>query len=233
MKFKDIANYFLFHSSLLLLRVRLCIQSCLKLTHEYQPNPFKDDRAKDLRACHDRYEAIKRSLEGLETPSSLDLGCNQGYFTFRLAEKGGYCIGIDNDRSEIMAAKAKAAINRINNVAFSELTLDAESIENFPQTDVTVCLSIFHHWVRFYGQEQAEKMLFSLAKRTKKALVFDTGQPEEESKNWAKELEFMAPDSRTWIEEHLKGIGFTEIDYLGEFPTSVSPVPRHLFVAKR
>jgi hypothetical protein len=76
-------------------------------------------------------------------------------------------------------------------------------------------------------------MLAMLAAKSAKVLVFDSGQPEESSTSWAQELSFMRPSGPVWIAEFLKSLGFSQVIEVGVFPTSLSPVPRSLFVARR
>jgi len=233
MNLRIIANILLDRLSRLGLMVRLSIQQTLHLTHDYQPDPFASNAIQDPRACQERYQAIDAVLADLKRPSVLDVGCNQGYFTFRFAEKGGVCLGIDNDRGELMAARARAEGHKVRNIAFLEMTLEKEAMQGLPVSDVVVCLSIFHHWVRHYRQAGAEEMLAMLAAKSAKVLVFDSGQPEESSTSWAQELSFMRPSGPVWIAEFLKSLGFSQVIEVGVFPTSLSPVPRSLFIARR
>lgn len=233
MKLRDIANVSLDRLSRLGLSVRLALQRGLHLTHDYQPDPFASDAAHDPRACSARFQAADAVLVDLKRPSVLDVGCNQGYFTFRFAEKGGICLGVDNDRAELMAARARAEVRKVRNIAFLEMTLDKESMRGLPVSDVVVCLSVYHHWVRHYGRSGAEEMLEMLATKAGQAMVFDSGQPEEVSTNWASELAFMGPNGSDWISQRLRSLGFSKVSEVGLFPTSVSPVPRSLFVASR
>lgn len=232
MKLSDLINAVLHRTSQISLALRLAVQTRFRLTHNYQPDPFSH-AGNDSRACAARFAAAAAELADLERPSVLDVGCNQGYFTFRFAEKGGICLGFDNDRAELMVARARAAVHRVHNVAFFEMLLDTKSIKGLPESDVVICLSIFHHWVRHYGQKGAEDLMRDLAGRAGKAMVFDTGQPEETATRWARQLDFMKPDGPAWIEGFLKDLGFAQVRRLGQFPTSLSPVPRELFVARR
>ncbi|HWV54430.1 class I SAM-dependent methyltransferase [Pseudorhodoplanes sp.] len=234
MKFRDVGNVVLDRGSRALLGLRLGLQNALALTHRYQPDPFSPiEGQRDPRACEARFVAMSRATADLARPSVMDIGCNQGFFTFRFAQRGGVCFGIDNDRSELMTARARAALAGVRNVAFMELTLDEKSVMGLPRTDIVVCLSIYHHWVRYFGRDSADAVLAAIAGRATEALVFDTGQPEETETRWARELEFMKPTGREWIADRLSEFGFASVSHLGRFPTSLSPVPRDLFVARR
>lgn len=240
MKISDLAtprvltNVALHRLTLLLLRQRLLVQRVLHLTHEYQPDPFRNDKGagtREGRACIDRFEAFSALFPSDKPLSVLDIGCNQGYFTFRMAERGGLCIGIDSDRNEVLYARAQAATHRVANTVFAEMTIDTESARGLPSVDITICLSIFHHWVRFFGEDNAKEIMRSVAERTRGYLVFETGQHDETDALWAHELAFMGADSKAWIRSFLTELGFSTIHEAGPFATTVSTVPRTLYVA--
>jgi SAM-dependent methyltransferase len=233
MKLRDIANVSLDRLSHLGLAARLTLQRGLHLTHDYQPDPYDAAPVHDPRACLGRFQAADALLRDLSCPSVLDVGCNQGFFTFRFAQKGGVCLGVDNDRAELMAARARAELRKVRNIAFLEMTLDKETIHGLPVSDIVVCLSVFHHWVRHYGPDGAMEMLALLTSKVGKVLIFDSGQPEEASTNWAPSLSFMLPSGPAWISRHLESLGFSQVKEVGVFPTSLSAVPRSLFVARR
>lgn len=143
------------------------------------------------------------------------------------------CIGIDSDRNEFMVARALATLRRQENAIFAQLDIDAAAAAALPEADIVLCLSVFHHWVRHLGAEPAIETLRAVASRAKRALVFETGQPEEEGARWTEALAFMKPDSDAWIRDFLATLGFAEVRYVGAFQTTVSPRPRNLYVALR
>lgn len=231
-----LGNVILHRSTVLSLRLRLALQRGLRLTHEYQPNPFAKEPVPNSgrgRSCEDRYNAFVAHLPEGEALSVLDIGCNRGYFVFRMAERGGLCIGIDSDRNEIMFADAMATIQRVPNVAFTTMVVNRNSVKGLPSADVTICLSIFHHWVRSYGLEAAKDIMRVIADRTEGYLIFETGVPEEEDAQWMDDLIFMRPESKAWIRYFLFELGFEKITEEGPFATTVSRVPRTLYVAEK
>lgn len=231
----DISNALIHRLNLAFLKVRLFVQYRFGLLKQYQPLPFP---SKILpvkysgRECHDRFEAISKVLPSNIPLSMLDVGCNIGYFVFRIAKWGGMCLGTDIGRNEIMTANAIATINNIKNAAFFRFEVTPETVHSLPRFDLVICLSVFHHFVRHFGEKNAVQIMSIIANKTR-YLVFETGQPDEVEKEWAKDLQFMGADPQEWSSNFLKDIGFTTVHYLGEFPTSVSIVPRHLFVAEK
>lgn len=233
LRLRDVGNIFLDRSTRVALFVRKHLQLGLGLTHNYHPDPFDPRPDHDPRDCCGRFQAAAAVLGDLVRPSVLDVGCHQGYFTFRFAEKGGVCLGVDIDRAELMVARARAEGHKVRNIAFLEMTLDQGSIRGLPTSDIVVCMSLFHHWVRYYGKEGALETLALLAAKTGKAMVFDSGQPEETSTSWGHLLTFMQPSGPAWISQQLRSLGFARVEEVGVFSTSLSPVPRTLFVAHR
>lgn len=234
MRYRDLANAALNRATRVGLRARLAVQRRFGLTHGYHPDPFGQSNCRrDPRASHERYRAIKAALPELVQPSVIDIGCNQGYFTFRLAEAGGVCLGFDADRNEIMVARALAQLHNVKNVAFLQMQIDLHSVTALPHAQIVLCLSIYHHWVRHHGEAAANSILKQVAGKARHALVFETGQPDEIGASWTGDLEFMQPDADAWVRERLTSMGFTDIDLVGMFPTTVSPHHRSLYVGRR
>lgn len=231
MKLKSIANAGIHRMNRFLMRCRLGLQTRFGLVNPYQPDPFAPNGSVASRQCADRFAAFSPLLP--EAPLSfMDIGCNRGYFVFRLAERGGFGLGLDTGRNEIMVARALAELHEVRNVAFAEYKLSPDNIVTLPGVDLVVFLSLFHHFVRHFGEAAALDMLAAIAGRAKRFLVFETGQPDEDS-DWARELAFMGKDVKAWAEETLGGFGFDRVHHLGRFPTSVSAVERHLLLAER
>lgn len=205
----------------------------LGLIGRYQPDPFRPlDSQGAVRDCADRFNALSRWLP--EGPlSALDFGCHSGYFTFRMAERGGLCIGIDRGEAEILTARSLATLHGVRNAAFVRMDLSPANTGGLPSADVVFCLSIFHHWVRQYGQDGALALLRALAGRATGYFVFETGQPEEADMLWADQLAFVGNDVVPWANRTLQNLGFATVHYAGTHPSGVSKADRHLFVAVR
>jgi len=207
------------------------VQKALKVTHNYQPDPF----AKKYKLCrdtNDRYDAILSNIDNY--PESLiDFGCNKGFFVLKAAEKGSFSIGVDHDWFEIIWAKAVAHKNNIKKALFMNAEIDLNFVNKMPSFDMVVCTSIFHHWVRIYGKESAFNMMRVIASRTNKYLVFETGQYNEISTRWYKELSFMGNDCDKWVVEFLSEIGFNKVKIIGRHSTRLSDVKRTLFIASK
>lgn len=165
------------------------------------------------------------------TCSAIDLGCQIGYFTFRLAESGYLALGIENNLSVLRAARLIRQASGIEGASFREMCLNNENVKKLPCVDVTIFLSLWHHLCRSYGFENARELLAEVFAKTERILFFETGQSDETYMAWSKELPDMTPNPKEWIFSLLKECGASHVKHLGTFPTYLGPVRRHLFAA--
>lgn len=234
-RLKDFVNIVVHRLGRLFIHLQVLIQYRCGLTGSYTPDPFSKcspGPGKDPRDCIQRRNAILTALPDRPL-TSLDVGCDVGFFTFAQARRGGLCIGIDGNRNAIMTARGLASIHNCKNAVFAEMMVSPEHTHVFPGTDVLICLSVFHHWVRYYGLEGAQDIMRALTSKGTEFIVFDTGQSDETNTSWASELTFMNPDPDQWIKGFLQDLGFPIVQNLGQFSSAVSPVPRHLYLASR
>jgi SAM-dependent methyltransferase len=230
--FKDIINAILHRLSLSLLRIRLFLQKKLNLTKRYQSDPFKKTNYSALREGNSRFEDINNNLPN-EPLSCLDIGCNEGFFTFKMAERGGYCIGIDAGRNEIMVAEALKKTHCVENTLFSNTLLTEESFNGLPKFDVVIFLSVFHHIVRHNGLDNARHYMKAIYNINTKYLLFETGQPDEVNMSWSGEMGFMLPDIEKWVKNLLHEVGYIDIKVIGQHKAVKSDVDRLLFLAQK
>jgi len=211
------------------IRLVFFVQKNLRVTHNYQPNPFTMNN-KLCRDTNDRYDAMLSNIE--DYPKSLiDLGCNQGFFVLKSAAEGSFSVGVDHDWFEIIWAKAISEKHNTKQALFMNAEINTEFVSSMPSFDMVVCTSIFHHWVRIYGKDEAFKMMKLIASKTNKYLVFETGQHDEVATRWYKELDFMGDDYEKWAVDFLHEIGFKKVKIAGKFSTRLSEVKRTLFIA--
>ena len=122
---RHVGNAILYRIISLLIRLQLVFQLKLGFLKTYAPNAFLDESKTygDERDSYERLRAIDKFLPGDRPFTTLDIGCNLGFFTFNMAKRGGLCIGIDYGRNEILAAKALASRNSIKNVVLTKWKL--------------------------------------------------------------------------------------------------------------
>jgi len=233
MNIVNLMNAVLYRFELLYFRIRLGVQRTFRLTKKYQLNPFiKGKQSAPLRDTKARFDLIDKVLPQ-ERLSCIDIGCNEGYFVFKVAERGGFCLGLDQDRNAIMVAQARAQIHKIDNVTFSNYQLDVEKCKALPKVDVIVFLSVFHHVLRHNGIEYAMDFLRAISSINTRFMIFETGQPDEENVSWTKDLDVMGDDFEQWIIEALKSVGYSKVTVLGETDSIRSDTARLLFFAEK
>ncbi|MDC3152723.1 class I SAM-dependent methyltransferase [SAR86 cluster bacterium] len=230
---RGFGNAIMYRMVKIMFRLQLFMQMKVGLLNTYAPNAFmpRKDVLDDERASYARLDAINGFLPKNQALSLIDVGCNLGFFTFNLAKRGGFCIGIDYGRNEILAAKALAHKHSVDNIVFTQMEITPENASHLPKADIVICLSIFHHWIRKLGEQKSLKIMRGLADSSNKYLVFDTGQPNEKGVDWNQKLEFMNPNIADWADNYFKNLGFSRVVNLGEYRTSLSEIPRTLFIA--
>jgi hypothetical protein len=170
--------------------------------------------------------------QGVE--SAVDIGTCEGYFAIRLGRAHVPTIAIEGDplayRTAIFAVRRAG----IDNVGVLAMHLTPENIVSVPAADCTVCLSVWHHFVRHYGLGHATEMLKTIWERTGKVLFFDTGE-DEMTPDFR--LPAMTPDSRSWLAAYLaETCEGARIEHLGlheAFDPSGRPAQRNLFAVIR
>ena len=178
------------------------------------------------RDCEDRWFHISRIHRLLESmlgrpPRVLDLGCAQGFFSFRLAELGATVLGIDFQPANIVVCNALAASHPDLNVRF-ELGWIEEAIARLghDQYDVVLGLSVFHHAVHRTGATAVTNMLSALAEKTC-AGIFEMALAHEPLE-WSCS---QPQDPRQLLQ------GFAFVHELARSATHLSAIARPLYVA--
>jgi len=195
------------------------------ITQGYQPLSSK---CKGMRACAERFEAIRENIAGGSL--CLDVGCNTGYFAHEMARMGIFTIGLESEMKNVIVADARYSAP---NLLFKHFSLDSDTAMSLPEADIILFLSVFHHLVKSEGRDGAIEVLRTLAEKCSRQLYFETGQPEERGARWSGLMEFMG-DTGEWTEKFFtRRCGFREVRCLGSFETFLTPVKRNLFLAVR
>lgn len=124
------------------------LEDILKVSH-YQTFDFEDKRRdSNSRAKYDLSRLASFDVEG---KTCLDVGCNSGYFIFKLKErKAGQCIGIDLGEKFIKVAKGlNEGYFRFDGVEFI-----FGDFFNHPfnlKFDLIICFSTFHYFGGMQG----------------------------------------------------------------------------------
>lgn len=184
------------------------------------------------RACSDRWRVIGEVLaQGAE--SVLDLGCAEGYFVSRAAkEYGCFALGIDADIRRLTVAQDLSLLNKNERAGFMYANMSMEFLRRLPAFDVVILLAVLHHVMYEHGVDYAREFMTCIRAKTGKALVFEMGQSNESSMNWAAHLPDMGPQPHDWIKDFLLSCGFSEVKKLGETDAYRSNSSRGIFVAR-
>lgn len=170
----------------------------------------------------------------------IDIGCNIGFFALSFVERGALAYGVESDPMALRVATISSRDLAGSGGAFVAVPIECtpETVGLLPPSDVTICLSIWHHWVRYQGLEAATSMLRALWSKTSGGLYFDTGENEMPP---VFNLPFRGQDPAAWLtayfEENLDG---GVVEQLGRFPAfapggheAAGEVARTLFAVRR
>ena len=146
----------------------------------YQPLPWlKNGGAQRAAGTISRFAAIEKFLKGEGTVPrvALDIGSHVGFFSLSLAKKGWLVYAVESNKerlylSYILSHRIKA------NIVPLRLLINTDNVEYLPEADVTLCMSVWHHWVRRYGLEEATFILKAILRKTRRFLFFDAGEGE-------------------------------------------------------
>jgi hypothetical protein len=201
----------------------------------YQPVPYLPLRSATRGVgSESRWEAMLPIVREQAVGSAVDIGACEGYFSIMLGEAGVPTIALEGDPGASRTAMLAVRRSGLENVGVLALVLTPKNVVAVPGADCTVCLSVWHHFVRYYGLESATEMLQSISAGTRKVLFFDTGENEMTPEY---RLPPMAPDPASWLSTYLaETMPGSRVEHLGThaaFDPSGSPCERNLFAVIR
>jgi cyclopropane fatty-acyl-phospholipid synthase-like methyltransferase len=212
---------------------RVTLRQLAKTYEPYHPVFLGSDSvASGERACIDRWTLVQDKIKPLHPASFLDLGCAEGYFVLQAA-KVFNCVslGVDADIRRLTIAMSSAALNRTDGAGFIGASIDMELLTKLPVFEVVTFLSVMHHVMYEHGEDYARNLLAAIRKKTSKCLIFDMGQSNETSHEWASLLPPMKPSPEAWITQFLKSAGFSTVEVIGQSDAYRNAVNRILFIA--
>jgi hypothetical protein len=181
-----------------------------------------------------RWEAILPVVREQAVESAVDIGACEGYFSIMLGEAGIPTIALEGAPGAARTAMFAVRRSGLEDVGVLALALTPSNVVAVPASDCTVCLSIWHHFVRYYGVDAATEMMATIWSRTAKVLFFDTGENEMTPDYGLPE---MTPDARSWLSSYLaETCEGSRVQHLGThaaFDPSGRPVERDLFAVIR
>lgn len=167
----------------------------------YQPLPWLGyHEARRGTGCNDRWAAIKSIISSNSVSSALDLGCNVGYFSFSLAELDITTVGVEMDDRFFRIARYAAKIINTKKVGFLNMEINIDTVHLLPKVDLILLLSVWHHWVKYYGLDAATKLLAIIWEHCEGTMFFETGENEMPPSFC---LPAMTPTPREWLTNYL------------------------------
>jgi hypothetical protein len=181
-----------------------------------------------------RWEAMFPIICEQHVESAVDIGACEGYFSIRLGRACIPTIALEGDPPNYRTAIFAIRRSGLDDVGVLALALTPENVVAVPASDCTLCLSVWHHFVRGYGLSGATEMLETIWERTGKVLFFDTGENEMTPDYGLPE---MTPDARSWLSAYLaETCDGSRIEHVGThaaFDPSGRPCARNLFAVIR
>lgn len=110
----------------------------------------------------DRWRVIQSQLQ-TEYDTLLDIGCADGYFVGRAAEASLDALGLDQNHDRLEEARRR--LGSTTGVEFRHQSITPTSVDELPETDVTLFLTVHHHWVRQFGWDAAADMFRTVCDR--------------------------------------------------------------------
>ena len=147
-----------------------------------------------------KWEAMKSNLPLKEKYFSvLDIGCNIGLYSIKMASMGHFVTAIDSSTICKSVCYQASKILNLDNLAVGQMTITPKNIESLPIYDCIFFLNVFHHLCRKYGQETALDMLDHIYRKANMALFFETGQTDTASNKFVKALPDMGDSPKEWM----------------------------------
>src|SRR5262249_35727994 len=129
-----------------------------------------------------------------------DVGCNVGWYCFKLASLGIPTAGVEGYPPYYRTAIYAGSRLKVDNVAIVPMMLNETNVRVLPTADCTLFLAVWHHAVRSSGVPTATAILSAVWQRTDKVLFFESGETEMGPAFGMPEL---TPDARTWFADYL------------------------------
>lgn len=196
------------------------------LPEVYQPIFGYNEFDVTSRHCLDRLEEVSKVIKSLKGNRGkqikiLDLGCAQGFFSLSLAELGYDVTGVDFLEENINVCNFLANENSQYDIQFFQ----ADAIEFIneiekDQFDIVLGFSLFHHLIAEKGLLFVQKLLGTLAEKTK--FSFFELAVKEEPVYWA---EALPEDDRQTLNRYR----FTKL--ISRFETHLSHISRPMYFA--
>ena len=148
----------------------------LKGNLSYHPLPWIGISKNSSTNCNERLNAIVKFLKVRQIKSGvvLDVGCNLGFFSLSLKEKGFCVYGVDKNKFFLTIANTLGHSIKKGNFFPMSMSINENTVEYLPSADICLCLSIWSFWIQQYGLKGATVILKTLFTKTNKVSFFES-----------------------------------------------------------
>jgi hypothetical protein len=147
---------------------------------DYQPlSSFETGNSGRSQGSYSRLKAINKIIdtENDRPRVAMDVGSHIGFFSRHLAKQGLLVYAVESNWDRLSLSFLLARQQQLR-LAPIPLQVDRDTVEFLPSADVTLCLSVWHHWVRRFGLKDATHILERIVEKTNRLVFFDSGEEE-------------------------------------------------------
>lgn len=128
----------------------------------YQSAPYYKQRVDS----ESRWSFIRPHVTNLD--QGIDIGCSHGYFTNKLAEEGILSLGLESDSHKLSYGLNEWGWK--SNIGFANWEINPDNIHKLPPSDVTLLLTVYHHFVAAFGVQNSIEILQTVGANTDKLI---------------------------------------------------------------
>lgn len=188
----------------------------------------------DMERTLAKWPLIEKELTG-PPGSLLDIGCNEGFFTRKAAEKGWCAWGIDRLANPVEYAANRAREQGLPTVFFAHGLMTPEAACGLPTFDVILLVSTFHEIFNACGEARAYQLFDDLLKACRRKLIFE---PASTNDRYSREKPVLARDNdrdavETWVRALVSRSPGWRTRYVGETRYTNAEPHRFMFVIER
>lgn len=140
-----------------------------------------------------KFQGLKLDHDLIKNKTCLDLGCNEGYFCFKLVEHGAKeVIGVDMNLTTINKANTRLKkSNTTSNISFKQVNWsEIDKVFETSKFDLILHLSAFHYATQpnNFNQDGTNKLLNKIKDLLVEGgcLIWEGGRIDTNSKGWIK-----------------------------------------------
>ncbi|PKM17370.1 MAG: hypothetical protein CVV11_19605 [Gammaproteobacteria bacterium HGW-Gammaproteobacteria-15] len=123
-----------------------------------------------LEGVRQNINLIKLHLD-VNAKTAIDIGCNEGVVTCSLDSFGLKAFGFESEKKYAETA-GTFQIHNFSQAEICNIALSLDDIEQLPEVDVVLFLSVNQQLAKIYSREYSEKFLLELFKKCNKQMFF-------------------------------------------------------------